>query len=174
MGQDVRQGRLGSDPQKQMSRLQFRSRNWCLREPARLTPKLFGLDLWRLLLLFGRPSRGGGARGTLKKVSLRSILELTPFCELLHLFLDAGEESIRAPPPSEHDCVDLLLGQIHHHRQGGSHRVSADFLARETQDIGSDCVDGALQVRHHLVGADPGEVHSVEESEDPQSSRKPG
>ena len=44
--------------------------------------------------------------------------------------------------------------------------MSANFLARETQDIGSDCIDGALQVRHHLAGADPGEVHSVEESED--------
>ena len=61
----------------------------------------------------------GGSGGVIEGV----ILEhpgADAFGELPRLFFDVGQEGIRVPAAYQHDCVDLIHGQVHHHCKGGS------------------------------------------------------
>ena len=41
--------------------------------------------------------------------------------EFFNLLFDVGEESVGAPSSNEHDGVDWLFGEEHHHGEGGSY-----------------------------------------------------
>ena len=43
-----------------------------------------------------------------------------PSCEFFDVFLDVGEEGIRAPTSDEHDCVHQFVGEVYEHSKAGS------------------------------------------------------
>ena len=113
-------GRQGSNPQKQNEEPLVPDTVLVTKRAGLSAAKNIRVGSVEALTLCGSVFSCGGCEWDVEEGVALEHPAADAFGEFFDLFFDVGEEGIRAPASDEHNCVDLLSGEVHHHGEGGS------------------------------------------------------